>query len=151
MVRKLRNHPSIALWSGDNEVDDAYYFRGLDPAHNVLTREVLPQVVFQCDPYRSFLPSSPYMSPETVAAKNLQLMPEMHLWNTRDYFKSAYYTEHPAILSAKSVLTAARASPGSSASSTKRTCGPGKTIRCGLSTPPARWGMTTRTSFWPGN
>jgi len=96
VVRKLRNHPSIALWSGDNEVDDAYYFRGLDPAHNVLTREVLPQVVFQCDPYRSFLPSSPYMSPETVAAKNLQLMPEMHLWNTRDYFKSAYYTEHPA-------------------------------------------------------
>src|ERR1035437_10225164 len=96
VVRKLRNHPSLALWSGDNEVDDSYYFAGLDPAHNVLTRQVLPQVVFQCDPYRSFLPSSPYMAPETVAAGNMGLMPEEHLWDTRDYFKSAYYTEHPA-------------------------------------------------------
>ena len=26
VVRKLRNHPSLALWSGDNEVDESYYF-----------------------------------------------------------------------------------------------------------------------------
>jgi beta-mannosidase len=96
VVRKLRNHPSLALWSGDNEDDIIYHFAGLDPSHNVLTREVLPQVVFQCDPYRPFLPSSPYMAPETVAANNMRMMPEEHLWNTRDYFKSAYYTEHPA-------------------------------------------------------
>ena len=55
VVRKLRNHPSLALWSGDNEVDEAYYFAGLDPAHNKITREILPQVVF---PGRS-LPSLP--------------------------------------------------------------------------------------------
>ncbi len=96
VVRKLRNHPSLALWSGDNEVDMFYQFSGLDPAHNKITREVLPQVIFQCDPYRPYLPSSPYMSPEVVATGNLKLMPEDHLWGPRDYFKGRFYTEHTA-------------------------------------------------------
>jgi len=96
VVRKLRNHPSLALWSGDNEVDESFYFAGLDPAHNKITREVLPQVLFQCDPYRPFLPSSPYMAPEVIATGNLRLMPEDHLWGPRDYFKSTFYTEHAA-------------------------------------------------------
>ena len=96
VVRKLRNHPSLALWSGDNEADESYFFSGLDPAHNKITREVLPQVVFQCDPYRPYLPSSPYMSPEVLPRGKLKLMPEDHLWGPRDYFKSTYYTEHTA-------------------------------------------------------
>ena len=98
VVRKLRNHPSLALWSGDNEVDQSYFFSGLDPAHNKITREVLPQVVFQCDPYRPYLPSSPYMSPEVIATGNLKLMPEDHLWGPRDYFKSTVlYRAHGAL------------------------------------------------------
>jgi beta-mannosidase len=96
VVRKLRNHPSLALWSGDNEVDTIYYGRGFDPAHNQITRELLPAVVFEGDPYRPYLPSSPYMAPEVIATGNLRLMPEAHLWGPRDYFKSAFYTEHTA-------------------------------------------------------
>ena len=97
VVRKLRNHPSLAVWSGDNEVDAAYTWAHLDPAHNTLTREVLPQVAFQCDPYRPFLPSSPYMAPEVIATGNENLMPEAHLWGPRDYFKSPFYTQHTAL------------------------------------------------------
>ena len=96
VVRKLRNHPSLALWAGDNEVDGAYLFHGLDPAHNKINREVIPEVVFRCDPYRQYLPSSPYISPEVVAAGTHKLMPEEHLWGARDYFKGTYYTEHTA-------------------------------------------------------
>ncbi len=96
VVRKLRNHPSLAVWSGDNECDQSYYFSGFDPAHNTLTRELLPQIVFQCDPYRPYLPSSPYMAPEAIATKNLDLLPETHLWGARDYFKSSYYQNHAA-------------------------------------------------------
>jgi beta-mannosidase len=96
VVRRLRNHPSIALWSGDNEGDMVYAFAHLDPAQNKITREVLPQVVFQCDPYRPYLPSSPYMSPEVIATGNLRLMPEEHLWGSREYFKSPLYTQHSA-------------------------------------------------------
>jgi beta-mannosidase len=96
VVRKLRNHPSIALWAGDNEVDNVYFGYGLDPAHNKITREILPQVVFECDPYRPYLPSSPYMSPEVIATRNENLMPERHIY-PRDYFKSPSFMQAAVI------------------------------------------------------
>jgi beta-mannosidase len=96
VVRKLRSHPSLAVWSGDNEVDQFAHSDGLDPAHNKITREVLPQVIFEGDPYRPYLPSSPYMSPEVIASGQLGLMPEQHLWGPRDYFKSSFYIENTA-------------------------------------------------------
>ena len=97
VMRKLRNHPSIILWSGDNEVDATYSNLDLDPSHNKITREVLPQVVFECQSYRPYLPSSPYMAPEVVASRHFELMPEQHLWGPRDYYKGRFYTEHTAI------------------------------------------------------
>ncbi len=90
VVRKLRNHPSLALWSGDNEVDETYHFAGLDPAHNKITREILPQVVFQEDPYRPYLPSSPYMSPEVIATGNLKLTPEDPFVGTSRLFQEFF-------------------------------------------------------------
>jgi len=97
IIGKLRNHPSLAVWSGDNEVDQAYTWGHLDPAHNTLTRELLPGIAFECDPYRAYVPSSPYMAPAVIATGNQDLMPENHLWGPRDYFKSAFYTEHTAL------------------------------------------------------
>lgn len=96
VVRKLRNHPSLAVWCGDNECDDSWLGAGLDPAHNRLTREVLPQVVRRCDPWRAFVPSSPYHAPEQVRRGDPRLLPEQHLWGPRDYFKSRFYTESTA-------------------------------------------------------
>jgi len=97
VVRKLRNHPSIALWAGDNECDEASLWSGrLDPNANRITREVLPQVVRRCDPWRPYLPSSPYMAPAVFASGDHSLMPEQHLWGPRDYYKSRYYTETTA-------------------------------------------------------
>jgi beta-mannosidase len=96
VIRKLRNHASLAVWSGDNEVDYAYVGDGLDPAHNRISREVLPKAAHRCDPYRPFVPTSPYFSPQTVAAGDWSLLPEDHLWGPRDYFKSRFYLESPA-------------------------------------------------------
>jgi beta-mannosidase len=96
VVRKLRRHPSIVLWSGDNECDSMAYAMGYDPGFNKITREVLPQAIFPSDPFRPYLPSSPYVSPVIVQKKNLRLMPEDHLWGPRDYFKSKFYAESPA-------------------------------------------------------
>jgi beta-mannosidase len=98
VVTKLRNHPSIILWSGDNECDAlAMMLAEQDPNCNRITREVLPQVVTRLDPYREYLASSPYISPAVTAHgltyKRIEhLLPESHLWGPRDYFKSAYYT-----------------------------------------------------------
>ncbi|MGI6380114.1 MAG: glycoside hydrolase family 2 protein [Anaerolineae bacterium] len=94
VVRRLRHHPCIALWAGDNECDQAYTWAGrtLDPNDNVLTRKVLPEVLRAEDATRPYLPSSPYV--DAVAhARGQRYLPENHLWGPRDYFKSRYYTE----------------------------------------------------------
>ncbi|MBZ0294692.1 MAG: glycoside hydrolase family 2 [Anaerolineae bacterium] len=91
VIRKLRNHASLVLWCGDNENDAvAFQGRNLDPRLNSISRDLLPKLTFQEDPYRAYLPSSPYIAP--AAGTNLDLMPESHLWGPRDYYKSTFYT-----------------------------------------------------------
>ena len=92
VVRKLRNHPSIILWAGDNEIDQLHLGYGLDPDRNKITREWLPQVVDLNDPSRQFLPSSPYIARGATLAN----IPEDHLWGPRDYFKSDFYKQSKA-------------------------------------------------------
>jgi beta-mannosidase len=100
VVRELRNHPCIALWAGDNECDCSYlgwWGEPVDPARNVLTRKVLPEVTTRLDPTRPYLPSSPYISPDVFAlGGGDKLSPEQHLWGPRDYFKSDFYAKNTA-------------------------------------------------------
>lgn len=100
VVQKLRNHPSLALWAGNNEIDQAYtgwFGCPLDPNTDRLSRQVLPEVVRQFDPIRDYLPSSPYYSPELIKAGNRsENRPEDHLWGPRDDFKGRFYTSSPA-------------------------------------------------------
>lgn len=120
VVRKLRNHPSIVLWAGDNEIDVMYKGFSLDPQKNLITRAWLPAVVDQNDPSRPFLPSSPYFGPQTT----FENIPEDHLWGPRDYFKSDYYKQSlahfvsetgyhgcPSLASIKKFITAERVWP----------------------------------------
>ena len=99
VIRKLRNHPSIILWAGDNEIDAC--FPMLDPNQNKITRKWLPECVRDNDVGRPYLPSSPYISPEMYAAgmKSQVLgsrLPEDHLWGPRDYFKADFYITNQA-------------------------------------------------------
>jgi beta-mannosidase len=57
VVRDLRNHPSIAIWAGDNE-NDAFYPELVKD--NRMTRQVLAGVCDELDPDRPYVPSSPY-------------------------------------------------------------------------------------------
>lgn len=93
VVQRLRQHPCIVLWSGDNECDNVYLWSSggkRDPNTNVLTRKVLPQVLREEDPTRPYLPSSPYIDQEAFAAGE-RFLPENHLWGPRNYYKSDYY------------------------------------------------------------
>src|SRR5439155_26535148 len=92
VVRRLRQHPSIALWVGDNECDQKYMsgHRRRDPNDNGLTREVIPGVLRDEDPSRAYLPSSPYADAVAFAAGEAYL-PENHLWR-RDFYKDTFYT-----------------------------------------------------------
>jgi len=93
VVQRLRQHPCIVLWSGDNECDNAYLWSSggkRNPNTNVLTREVLPRLLGEEDPARPYLPSSPYIDEEAFAAGD-RFLPENHLWGPRNYYKSDYY------------------------------------------------------------
>lgn len=90
-VKRLRNHPCLALWAGDNECD--YFFNAhnmhADPNNNILTRDIIPKLLFENDPDRIYLPSSPYYDKEKI--KSGKDPSEDHNWGPRDFFKSEYY------------------------------------------------------------
>lgn len=102
VIRRLRNHPSLVLWSGNNEDDQVMAFGRLsafklDPNLDRVSREVLKRVCFEFDPSRPYLPSSPYYSPaayeEGITDESL---PENHLWGPRGYYKEPFYTQNPS-------------------------------------------------------
>ncbi len=72
-VTRLRNHPSLALWCGNNEIDEGwqnwgwqqqYKYSAKDSAkirgdYEKLFRETISQIVDRVDPLHSYWPSSP--------------------------------------------------------------------------------------------
>ena len=94
-VKRLRRHPSIVLWAGDNECDEGYAYGGglpfAMPSQNANTRVVLPAVLRVNDPARPYLPSSPYFSDEVIRKGLRVYASENHLWGPRDYFKGDFY------------------------------------------------------------
>ena len=96
VVLKLRRHPSLVLWSGNNENDASLewtFAKPVDPALDRISRDLLPRVIWEFDPVRSYLPSSPYSSDEYFRrGRDPDLLPEVHLWGPRGYYKSPFYT-----------------------------------------------------------
>ena len=97
IVLKLRNHPSLVLWSGNNENDASLewtFSKLIDPGLDRISRDILPRVIWEFDPLRTYLPSSPYCSEEYFRmGKKHDLLPEVHLWGPRGYYKAPFYTD----------------------------------------------------------
>lgn len=92
VIKRLRSHPCVALWSGDNECDYSYLWGNThtDPNTNILTRKILPEEIRLHDGTRPYIGSSPFFDVGTID-KGDKYIPEMHLWGPRDYFKSGFY------------------------------------------------------------
>lgn len=101
IVKALRNHPSLALWCGNNECDFMFLWRPaagkVPPSFQFLSRELLCGLVRQHDPLRDYLPSSPYLSDENWRTKSEFSPAEQHLWGPRDHWKSDYYLRNGAV------------------------------------------------------
>jgi beta-mannosidase len=101
VVKRLRHHACMALWSGNNENDVAHDWfplhSKLNPNDDRISREILPEVLRRLDPLRSYLPSSPYVSQKVFErGKKTSEIPEDHLWGPRDDFKGPFYQNSPA-------------------------------------------------------
>ena len=96
IVKRLRSHACLSLWSGDNECDlrwNVWEGIAIDPNRNMLSRSLLRWVAEQYDPAKSYLPSSPFITPRIaeigIRKGGLGVIPEWHhyLWGT-DFYKS---------------------------------------------------------------
>ena len=102
VIRLLRNHPSLALWSGDNECDEWYNWSKIsapdrdlyitDPGKNKLTRNIIADAVYWHDCTRPYLPSSPYI--DEIVFSSGKKSSEDHIWGPRDYFKGDFYNKN---------------------------------------------------------
>jgi beta-mannosidase len=104
-VRRLRNHPSLALWAGNNEIEAAWQGWGWQEkfhlnqaaqdkiwhAYTKVFHEVLPKVVAENDPGRFYTRSSPSANDDKVPANKLGFG-DMHYWGV--WHAEAPYTDY---------------------------------------------------------
>jgi len=99
VVLRFRNRPSLALWSGNNEIDWSFSWcigdksKRRNPNDDRNSRRTIPEVLFEFDTTRDYLPSSPYWSP--AVARGEARPSEEHLWGARGYYKVDEYTNAP--------------------------------------------------------
>ncbi len=106
-VVRLRNHPSIALWCGNNEVETAWNHWGWKsnlPAslwddYKKVFHGVLPAVCAEYDPSRTYWPSSPSSNLEEDS--DSQRNGDVHYWEVWHASKpfSEYEKQFPRFLS----------------------------------------------------
>jgi beta-mannosidase len=72
-VRRLRNYPSLAIWCGNNESDEAWHNWGWQKSYSInpgdslklwsgyieIFHSIIPEIISKSDPGRFYLPSSP--------------------------------------------------------------------------------------------
>ncbi|MEZ5041689.1 MAG: hypothetical protein R2828_17475 [Saprospiraceae bacterium] len=103
-ISRIRHHPSLVLWAGNNENDVSLEWDNdqphIDPNTDIISRQLLPGMVRRLDPKTPYLPSSPYISSEAFRLAGNRIdqdyAPEQHLWGPRGYYKAPYYTENIA-------------------------------------------------------
>lgn len=90
-IMRLRNHPSLALWCGNNEIEEAWNNWGwqkqyqYSPADSVqiysdythLFKEIIPTILQELDPTRPYHPSSPTTG---WGRKESLLQGDLHYW-----------------------------------------------------------------------
>ncbi len=94
-IIRLRNHASLALWCGNNEVEEAWHHWGWKenyPDTNFVNykkifHEVIPEQVKTHDPGRFYLSSSPTSGSDTLKPRDARYG-DLHYWGV-------WHQEHP--------------------------------------------------------
>lgn len=86
-IRRLRHHSCIALWCGNNEMEqglvgDEWNDRQMSWSdYSLLFDELLPAIVNKVDPGRGYWPCSPHTPHDDRKAFNDDRWGDAHLWN----------------------------------------------------------------------
>ena len=86
-IRRLRHHPSIALWCGNNEMEqgwvgDRWNDRQMNWAdYSKLFDKLLPEICHKLDPQRDYWPCSPHSPHDDRNDYNNPQWGDAHLWN----------------------------------------------------------------------
>lgn len=84
VICRLRNHPSLAVWCGDNENDEHIYHTMKDscmkPSQQRISREVLAEAVVRNDPFRPYVESSPLLTDAVHERRTGYHPTEKHLY-----------------------------------------------------------------------
>jgi beta-mannosidase len=99
-VRRLRNHPSLALWCGNNEMDEGWknwgWARNYDTpedsaavrrAYEAVFHQLLPGIVAELDPGRRYWPSSPSLGWGDPESLNRGDSHYWGIWHGREDFQ----------------------------------------------------------------
>jgi beta-mannosidase len=106
-VRRLRNHPAMALWAGNNEIESAWHGWGwpgkfhlsrsvqdqLWTDYKKLFHDLLPSVISTEDPGRFYTRSSPSANDDAIVANKLGFG-DMHYWGV--WHAEEAYTKYAA-------------------------------------------------------
>lgn len=98
VVGRLRSHPCLLTWCGDNENDWLSPWYGLPNYRaNRLSKELLPAVVRELSPDIPYVPSSPFSL--RLADQNSDQEGDVHLWAHGQSFASDFYlARHPRMV-----------------------------------------------------
>ena len=83
VVKRLRNHPSIVLWCGDNENEWGAKGGWWGPRGRILSHRIIPDICARLDPTRPYWPSSPYGGDDP----NSPHEGDRHSWNVWSFWR----------------------------------------------------------------
>ena len=101
-IKRLRNHPSVALWCGNNEIEVAWENWGWQKQYNYspsdslkiwkgyseVFHELIPTLCKELDPNRNYTPSSPSSNWGTPENFNHGSMHYWGVWHGREPFEN---------------------------------------------------------------
>ncbi|MDD5134253.1 MAG: hypothetical protein PHP01_02425 [Phycisphaerae bacterium] len=84
-ITRLRNHPSLVLWCGNNEIDWLHSFSHLNKSKKFYGRDIyhkiLPRIVHELDPDRDYITSTPLGPAKNPNESSTGTVHQWNIWS----------------------------------------------------------------------